>query len=358
MKKTSILFAFTAYTLFSSVNFASELTIHAVGDVLLHKKLQLKGLSVGFDSLWHNVIPFIKKADISYANLEGPVAVNINRRGQEILNTKAQFKNIYTSFPMFNYHPSLVPALKSSGFDIVSTANNHSLDRYGIGVDKTIEQLNKYQLNFMGSKTSTKATNWYSLTNKKGLSLAWISCTQDTNGIKDHNNQILYCYKKTHQKIIFSLIKDLKNKVDGIIITPHWGKQYFHKPTKQQKYFAKKWLDAGALLILGSHPHVIQPIKKYKTIDGRLTYIAYSLGNFVSNQGSLKNRTSGVLAITLNKDAGLTTIKSIKLYPTYMQNRGGKLGLEWLTSKSNASYRLLKKVLGESYLKINSSPRQ
>ena len=239
------------------LSYANQLTIHAVGDVLLHKKLQLKGARDGFDSLWRDVIPFIKKADLSYANLEGPVAENINKHGKKVLNARDPYKNIYTSFPMFNYPPSLVPALKSSGFDIVSTANNHSLDRYSIGIDKTIKQLNKYQLKFTGSKKADEPTNWYSITNKNGISLAWLSCTQDTNGIKDHHQQILYCYKKQHQKIILSLIKKLKNKVDGIIITPHWGTQYFHKPTNQQQVFAKKWLNAGALLILGSHPHVI-----------------------------------------------------------------------------------------------------
>ena len=335
-----------------SITHSKSVTIHAVGDILLHHKLQRIGLANGFIQIWRNVNQFIKQADIAYANLEGPVAENINRRGQTVPNP-GNWQQIYTSFPMFNYHPSLIPALKQTGFDVVSTANNHSLDRFALGIDKTISELNKNKLAFMGTKKRATSATWYTVTTKNNIKIAWISCTQDTNGIKDRYHQVLYCYKKNHKKKIISLIHELKQKVDALIITPHWGLEYQHKPSKQQKNMAKRWLDAGASIIIGSHPHVIQPIEKYKTKDGRIGVIAYSMGNFVSNQGSLKNRSSGVLAITLNKSSHQTKVGKIKFYPTYMQNRGGKLSLEWVTSKKHPSYLLLNRIITKQYLELN-----
>ncbi len=133
--------------------------------------------------------------------------------------------------------------------------------------------------------------------------------------------------------------------------------QYRQRPNRQQQHFAKAWLDAGALMVLGSHPHVMQPIHFYQTKDGRQTLIAYSLGNFVSNQGSLANRSSGILAITLNKqDQGLR-LEKLTFYPSYMQNRGGKVYLEWLNKKRHPGYRLLRRILGDKIpLKLKPTP--
>ncbi len=329
---------------------AQTIIIRAVGDVLLHKKLQVKGQKQGFKSLWSKAIPLIKKADIAYANLEGPAASNITRFGR--VATNGQSRHIYTSFPMFNYPPSLIDDLKSSGFDIVSTANNHSLDRFAIGIDKTIDKLNEASLLFVGTRKKGSLKDWYQITDTKGIRLAWISCTQDTNGIKDKYKQVLYCYKKDDRKLIKNLITELKHQVDGIILTPHWGVQYRQRPHPSQKHFAKDMLNAGAFIILGSHPHVVQPMKSYTTDDGRETFIAYSLGNFVSNQGSLANRTSGVLSLHISKKAQKLTVDKIEYFPTFMQNRAGRLFLDTVKSKRAGSYRLLKRVLSEQFISL------
>jgi poly-gamma-glutamate capsule biosynthesis protein CapA/YwtB (metallophosphatase superfamily) len=333
----------------SSLSMAQELTIAAVGDVLLHKPLQKKGLTQGFESLWQEVIPLLKRADISYANLEGPIAENINSRGQKVTTSS---KRIYTSFPLFNYPPQLATALKASGIDIVSTANNHSLDRYSIGIDKTIEALNKNTLFYSGTRHSNENNSWYTVTKAKSMTVAWLACTQDTNGIKDVKHQVLYCYKDL--KTILTLIKQLTKINDAVIVTPHWGKQYQLKPSSAQKRLAKKFLKAGALAVLGSHPHCAQPIQSTQHRGNTKKFVIYSLGNFVSNQGSLKNRASGVLYLTLKKtNANTTIISKVTYFPTYMQNRGGKLQLTRIKSKSHPAYRLLERIIGRQYLSLN-----
>lgn len=330
--------------------FGQTISIIAVGDVLLHKPLQTVGKKNGFSILWLPLQNEIQSADISYANLEGPAAKNIHLSGRYIEKPHND-TYIYTSYPRFNYPPQVVNALKGSGFDIVSTANNHSLDRFAIGIEQTIRVLDQSNLAFIGTRDKNHRQRWVRILSHNGIKTAWIACTQDTNGIKDKFKQVLYCFKD--KELILKEIESQKNKVDLIILTPHWGTQYQFKPNAKQKKLAKAFLEKGAHLVLGSHPHVVQPIETYQTKDGRTTLIAYSLGNFVSNQGSLKNRASGLLKLTIKK-VGNNQIefKEIIYYPTYMKNRGGQMQLSWIKSKTHPGFRLLKKQIPSEYLKI------
>lgn len=324
--------------------FSQSLQLVAVGDVLLHKKLQRYGMKHRFSDLWKSVTPYLQEADIAYANLEGPIARDITRRGTKA-NPKTSADKIYTSFPMFNYPPSLAADLKRSGIDIVSTANNHSLDRYGIGIDKTITILNENNIYAVGSRKSKQQDGFVRLLNKNGFSSLWIACTQDTNGIDDKNKQILYCHKNDHANFILETIKQNRDKVDFIVVTPHWGTQYQLQPNLTQKHLAKKWLESGATLIIGNHPHVLQPVTFYTTKDNRKTLIAYSLGNFVSNQGSLNNRLSGILEIMFTKKNNQLNLQTASFRPTIMQNRAGKLSLELINKTQKNLLGKIKKQL-------------
>ena len=119
---------------------SARVRIAAVGDVLLHRPLQRRGYSGdGFGGIWAAVATYFKAADIAYANLEGPVAAGITRGHNQITDPGPVFDDrVYSSFPLFNYHASVITALKVAGITLVSTANNHALDRGPIGVDKTI----------------------------------------------------------------------------------------------------------------------------------------------------------------------------------------------------------------------------
>lgn len=343
-----------------------QIVIAAVGDVLLHKPLQMKASQQGFQSLWEDAIPYLQAADITYGNIEGPMAFGVNRAGEPVNDPGHRWDdNVYSSFPLFNYHPSLAKELKQSGFDIVSTANNHTLDRLSLGVDRTIHTLDQAKLFFAGTRVKNSPSPWYTIINKKGFRIAWIACTTTTNGIIDRHQQVLYCYKKRDRRKIKNLIYQLKSKVDAIILVPHWGTQYQHRPNQYQIRFAKEMLNAGALAIIGSHPHVIQPMKKYITKDGRITFIAYSLGNFVSYQGTPKNRATIILFLTLIKTSHGTVIKNVRYMPAYMQNRSGErqMRLRFLLVGDHNSipYKIISKVLprenlwyaGEPIKKIN-----
>ncbi|QRN04083.1 CapA family protein [Legionella sp. MW5194] len=330
--------------LLCTLTWADTVHIIAVGDVLLHAPLQKKGLAQGFDSLWTATIPQLKKADITYGNLEGPTAGMIDMYGKE---TKDE-RRAYTSFPMFNYSRDLVKALKLSGFDILSTANNHTLDRLSLGIDRTISTLNEHHMAYTGTRSRNSKEAWYTVTVKNTLSIAWIACSQDTNGITDRYRQVLLCYRDKPQ--VLELIAELAKTHDAVIVTPHWGVEYQTRPNNAQKTLAREFANAGALAILGSHPHCVQPFDWVSTAEGKKVFIAYSLGNFISNQGSLKNRASGLLSLHLRKEAGVTAIDKVAYQPTYMENRSAQMSLSLVTSARHPAYQWLKQVVGADYL--------
>lgn len=379
MTKSSLILIFSLSTISASASSkdlrfskackrGTQVTVSAVGDILLHKALQRQAYNSRNSSKtnWLEAIPFLKASDIAYGNLEGPVAPGLSCGGKQHsenispvadINCNKSRRSIYTGYPQFNYHPSLITDLLDSGIDVVSTANNHSLDRRSLGVDKTVKTLNRYGMPFTGmreSKGSRRA--WHVVTQSKGKNIAWLSCTESTNGFKDRSNQVLKCFNNGVAKLVRSLSK----KYAAVIVTPHWGSEYSQKPNKKQKTYSKIWLDAGATAVLGAHPHVIQPWEKYITKDGRETLIVYSLGNFVSNQGppngqghkfSPKQATA-VVYMGLTFSDGKSWINGVRYVPAYMRNRHTKYKKLQITSlkdspnKQKPTLSLLSKHFG------------
>ncbi|MGE3318529.1 MAG: CapA family protein [Candidatus Berkiella sp.] len=301
----------------------NRIVVAAVGDLLFHRPLQYKAQSQGFASLWQEAQPYLSAANVVYGNLEGPIGVGILPNGKQVADPLAWNTYLLSRYPSFNYHPSVANALKISGFHVVSNANNHILDRGALGVDKTIETLDAHNVYHIGAKSTKANSHWYHIIEKDGFKLAFIGCTEHTNGINDKYHQVLSCFKSADRSAIISTIGDLKKQADVIIVTPHWGAEYQTFPNRAQKEFAKQVLDAGASAVIGSHPHVLQPVEKYITPDGRATLISYSLGNFVSYQGTPKNRTSMILLLGLTKTAKETIINGVRFVPLFMENRSG-----------------------------------
>lgn len=316
-----------------------SLLIAAVGDVLLHSPLQQEAKEQGFESLWNAAIPYIKAADIAYANLEGPMAQGMKRDGDD---------EIYSSFPYFNYDPGLAKALKISGFDIVSTANNHILDRFASGIDKTLQALDDVELAHVGTRKRGADQNqsWLHILHKKNFNIAFIACTETTNDNEDTDKQVLYCYKRSHRHWILNTIANLKHQVDAVIVLPHWGEEYHHHPNEEQTIFAHQVLDAGAIAVIGSHPHVLQPLQKYLTKDNRETIIMYSLGNFVSNQHSSDERSTIILFLGLTKTPQGTFINGVRFVPMYMQNHSGQNNIR-LEPLTQTNMEMVEQLMGK-----------
>lgn len=299
------------------------LTIAAVGDVLLHSPLQIQAYSKseGHFSLWKWVAPMIEAADIAYANLEGPIAPGTLASGKPTQDPGPVFDDqVYTSYPQFNYHPSLASDLVASGFDVVSTANNHSLDRRVRGVDLTIESLRRVGLSFTGTRASEEShPDWYTVVSEQGFSVAFLACTYATNGIADSLKQVFHCYRDETE--LKRLVRELsaRRDLDAVIVTPHWGVEYTPVPEEQEVRLGRELLEAGATAVIGSHPHVLQPWEKVVTRDGREGFIIYSLGNFVSGQSGFSKRSTVLLYLGLTRSgAGKAIINGVRYVPLYM----------------------------------------
>jgi hypothetical protein len=289
-----------------------HVTIGAVGDVLLHQPLAVQGFARTnhFQSLWSDLEPYLEKPDFMYANLEGPTAGAISTDGRAVTDPGNHFDHVaYTSYPLFNYSPELVPDLKASGIDIVSTANNHAMDRHWVGADRTIENLVKSDMPFSGTRTSDEAkktspadTNWTTTTEKNGFKIGWVACSFSTNGNTDSYHQVLLCFEQ--RAIVLDQIRKLKAdpSIDAVIATPHWGIEYDQIPGADQKKLAQDMVDAGAMIVFGNHPHVLQPVDKLVAKDGHEGYVIYSLGNFVSGQKGVAKRASAIIYVGLTKN--------------------------------------------------------
>ncbi|MDB4963569.1 MAG: hypothetical protein JWP01_3568 [Myxococcales bacterium] len=306
-----------------------RVTLAAVGDVLLHKPLQTQAMSQPqrFRSLWSPVADLLARADIAYANHEGPSAHGTNASGRTVTDPGFVFDGIvYGSYPQFNYHRNLAADLVTTGFDVVSTANNHAMDRRALGADRTIEALEAAHLPFTGTKRQDGSGSWSTTTEANGIRLAWIACTFSTNGIPDPKGQVLGCW--TDEAEIHDLIREARTQVDAVIITPHWGEEYTANPSRAQRDLGHRFLDAGATLVLGSHPHVLQPWEKYRTTDGRETFAIYSLGNFVSGQAQVARRSTILLYIGLTKTSTGVKVNGVRYMPLIMNTRNGVRAVE------------------------------
>ncbi len=290
-----------------------SLSLAFVGDVIIHERLRKREEKTheGYRAIWSDIQKYIKKADLAYANLEGPVS--------------PEFGGV-SGFPKFNFPEKIISSLKESGFSVVSTANNHALDRGPRGVRKTIENLKKYKLGYTGTISSETALSarkeyWWHLTPIHKKYVAWLSCTEMTNGIHDKEKQVLYCFKDMEK--IKELINRLKKSKDvaAIILMPHWGEEEKFEIESYRKRWAHIMLNLGASAIVGSHPHVVQQIESFVTEDQRQTFIAYSLGNFVSNQPWIPNKASMIffLKFRIDAEAHDFVLEDAKYIPLWMK---------------------------------------
>lgn len=283
---------------------AATAQISFVGDVLVHRAIYesvVKGTK-SFSQIWSRTDSMIQKADFSVANLEGPAALGVDSRGRDHGDVGFIYDGtIYsgTNF-VFNFHPRILSNLKQSGYDLISFANNHSLDRNSIGVDKTLAAARDVGLLTTGARISQEHNaSFATVSNIKGINVAFVGCTESLNGRKDTKGQILNCYNGDTEKLIASLAKD--SRVDFIVVLPHWGEEYKPAPNSRQVSYAKKYVEAGAGAVIGSHPHVLQPWEKYVARDGREAFIIYSLGNFVAWQSGINRKTGPIAYLGLAK---------------------------------------------------------
>lgn len=268
------------------------LRLSFVGDLMCHSQ-QFEAAKVSEDSFdfspdYTFIKEFLSSADITFGNLE---TVTAGRQRK------------YSGYPLFNTPDEYVTALKEAGFDFIFTSNNHSLDRGELGIIKTIENLNRNSLSYTGTFLNQRDRDSLRILTVNGFKLAVFSYTYGTNG-----NYIPKGKPYLFNPIDTVLIKNdittaRKNDADIILVYFHFGDEYKRSPSKDQVDIVNKTVSYGADLIIGSHPHVLQPVNFYKGYNARLdsVLVAYSLGNFISGQRDRYKDTGAILNIELRK---------------------------------------------------------
>ena len=288
-----------------------RITIAATGDLLFHRPLEQEALtpSGNYRDFWKPVTSIIANADLAYANFEGAAADGVTNGLDIVKDPGREWNNrVYTAQPMvlsYNYHPSLIDDLINTGFDVVSTANNHALDRGAIGIDRTVANFEKRGLAFSGTRVSDAAEHPFSVvTTVKGHNVAWLACTFDTNGFPDRHDQVLHCFSQ--RDAVLAEIKRLASdpQIDAVMFTPHWGIEGSPTPEKRQRDLAQAAVEAGATAVVGTHPHVQGPWEKLSATDGREGLVIYSTGNFISNQRHPEQRMGEIALIELTQEPG------------------------------------------------------
>ncbi len=321
-----------------------RLTVAAVGDLVMQPFVQYKGAREGFDSLWAPLEPLLAAADVAYLNFEGAAAPDRNiwgvplphrdaaalTRGLALLSfprTRAALDPLaepYTGYPRFNYPPRIAADLRRGGFDIVSTSNNHALDRDSVGLGETLDALDRAGVCHTGTRRHDGTDGWGTLLDVKGFRLAWLGCAEHTNGAKDPHGLVRRCFEPEARAALLDEVARLRSTVDAIVVTAHWGWEYHTAPNKHQRALAVALLEAGATIVLGTHPHVPQPVERYVTADDREGLVAYSLGNFVSAHFRDGTRESFVLLVGLTRRAdGRVVINGVRTVPFWMEHRQG-----------------------------------
>lgn len=322
-----------------------QVSISFVGDILIHKPLYLSVISGSkhFNQIWKNTEPLLQKADFSVGNLEGPAAMGIDRKGIDHGDVGFIYDdNVYSGTNLvFNFHPRILSDLKDSGFDLLTSANNHVMDRFSIGIDKTILAARAINLPTVGTRKMNEPNGeFFKIVQIKNMNVAFVGCTEFINDT-DKNNQVLMC--ETDK--LFNIIKvvSARSDVDALVVLTHWGVEYSNTPKDYQRDFARRYLDAGATAVVGSHPHVLQPWEKYTTKDGRETLIIYSLGNFVAYQSGLEKQTGAITYLGLSKTGNeKAKIFGVAYTPTYRSNSQiipvGKDGLKDVLTHASSMY--------------------
>ena len=362
-----------------------RVNIAVVGDILMTPQVQVsaaasmsadiadpyKRVASGFEELFSSEVrEGLSAADIAFGNLETPIAEGLTEQWSYKREGRPMCKKInlepgvlcdgnaykYNSIrSISNAHPALALALKNIGFDIVSTANNHFADRASNGIDGTIDSLRKADLSFIGTQRSNEiaaGVNEYSYETSyvikeiKDIKIAFLAftthmnhtargyqlwplflgrlprtdewCSRQASFIISNNTPIEFNIKQFCQAI-----ENAKYHADIVIVSIHFGIWQMHEPSKLQKKLAMVFLEAGADVIVGHGPHVLQPIEKFITKDKRKTFIIYSLGNFVMDGGTedsiFSNSLSSVIGyINLQKHLdGQVLIHDISYTPTF-----------------------------------------
>jgi len=305
-------------------------TLVVCGDMMTHLPITQDAWNAergwyDFTRLMAAAEPYVSIADGAVVNLETTLAGGPN----------------YSGYPCFNAPDMLAYELKDLGFDLIMTSNNHSMDKGGKGVIRTLDVLDEAGLLHVGtSRSQEEYDNNVQVLDVGGISIAFLAYTYGTNGIPTpssapyavnlfNTDYLTHMSTPDTEKILADLELAKSKGADMIAVMIHWGNEYQTSPNGYQKKIAKLLTENGADLVLGGHPHVLQPMEMTDVTyaDGTAgeAFVSYSLGNFISSQNYELTDTTVVLTVELTKnlETGETRVSDYWYRPMFMLDREG-----------------------------------
>ena len=261
----------------------STVTIRSIGDILVHSDVYTTARTdTGFDfsRMFEPVSEYMQDADITTANMEVPVA------GEEFG---------LSGYPQFNAPPEIIDALKDSGVDIVNNATNHSMDRGDGGVVASTGNMRERGMLYTGSYASDQDKSVPRIIEANGITVGFLGFTYGTNGLPVEQEHFASLIDDT----LAAQVAALDSQVDVAVVMLHMGDEYAPLPNEFQEETAATALDAGADLVLGGHPHVVEPFAGP---------VWYSHGNFLHGQWDEPTKVGGI---------GEFTFSGARFMPTY-----------------------------------------
>lgn len=329
----------------------------AVGDIMMHIPQTRSGYdpdtgTYNFDSFFSEVREILTEGDWVFGNLETPLA------GEDLG---------YSGYPLFNAPPELADALKNAGFQVLATANNHALDRKETGVLRTLEHLRSRGLVPVGTAASAEEAERIAIETRNGIALAFLAYTYGTNGIPLPEGKPYLVSLIDESRMAEQIRQARELGADAVAVSVHFGQEYQSRPNEEQKRLAEHLVRAGADIVLGSHPHVLQPYEWIETTadngETRKGIVIYSMGNFISNQdrSTIQNKPTEVgvifeVGIRKRIPEGDVTITDPRIMPTYVHkfNAGGKLRYRVLPLETVLEKRSDKLLAEKDYDRLES----
>jgi poly-gamma-glutamate synthesis protein (capsule biosynthesis protein) len=275
-----------------------RVTLAFVGDVLLGSTVETILRRNGFDYPYHDVKALLSQADLAVANFESPVT----ERGTE------QDKQY-----VYRTSPKALPAFKEAGFDLVNLANNHVLDYGEIGLLDTLDALDQAGIRRVGAGRDANEAYKPAIVEKKGIKIAFL-------GVSRVVPEVSWKAGKNHPGVAETYdwtrpvkeIAEAKKAADIVVVLAHWGEERKDRPLDYQVQLARRYIDAGADLVVGSHPHVLQGIEYYK---GK--WIAYSLGNFIFTTNNVAATLETIILEAACTRQGECELKATPIFTQY-----------------------------------------
>lgn len=286
-----------------------------VGDNLIHSSIFKDALqedgTYDFTSQFSGISSEIWNSDLAFINQETMIAgVELGLSG----------------YPAFNSPSEIAQNLNELGFDLVNLATNHSLDRNLIGIEKTLAYFNEQKpMVHNGIYTSWEDYQKIPVIERKGMKFSFLSYTYGTNGIvSEYDYEVSYL----DEDKIKTDIRKAKEISDVVIVSAHWGIENDFVPSESQKYYAQLFADCGANVVVGTHPHVIQPVEWVKGINGNETLVIYSLGNFMGGMLDVDNVIGGMIQFDfVKKENEPVEIQNVNFIPLVIHFEGNQANI-------------------------------